>query len=331
MEFTEEEIEEEPEIVEADERLGDALKTLAGLELSDEDYFVTQRDGPLETKVPYNYGNDLYRLRHLARTTLELDLAYVSTFDSDVIIDLAPRIHGILARVTAGTGSEQMKENLGDWVERCLVALARAQATSRQWIADLAEARLEVANTIQDLAERRTEFEKLRTHLESAAEKLGIEQHAAHFEDQANEHRKAARPWMWAAGIFFVVTFSSLVLWLVFLYACPPVSFEQRIPVLLAKAVLISTLISAAVFCARNYRVHRHNYIVNKHRQNALSSFLAFDVAAGDDQQTRNAVLLQATQCIYSAQPSGYTTGQEHDSARNTHILEIFKDLSGRS
>jgi hypothetical protein len=77
----------------------------------------------------------------------------------------------------------------------------------------------------------------------------------------------------------------------------------------------------------RTYRAHRHNYVINKHRQNALQTFRAFSQQANADPATKSAVLLQATQCIFAPQATGYTT-QEADS-NYSPIIEIVRAVTG--
>ena len=98
----------------------------------------------------------------------------------------------------------------------------------------------------------------------------------------------------------------------------------------LAKVIAFSILFSAVLWAGRIYRAHRHNYVVNKHRQNALSTFEAF-AKASEDTPTKNAVLLQATQCIFSPQSTGYLP-QEKEAEGSTQILEIIRGAaSGKS
>jgi len=65
---------------------------------------------------------------------------------------------------------------------------------------------------------------------------------------------------------------------------------------------------------------------VNQHRQNALSTFETFVKAAADD-QTKGAVLLQATQAIFTPQVTGFIA-QESDSGGPAQVLEIFRSAS---
>ncbi len=93
------------------------------------------------------------------------------------------------------------------------------------------------------------------------------------------------------------------------------------------KLIIFSVLFAALIWVGRIYRAHRHNYIINKHRQNALSTFETF-VKAASDEQTKSAVLLQATQCIFSPQHSGYIS-KESEPSTYPQVLEIIRGISG--
>ena len=75
-------------------------------------------------------------------------------------------------------------------------------------------------------------------------------------------------------------------------------------------------------------RAHRHNEVVNRHRQNALSSFETFVAAARADEQTKNAVLLEATRSIFALQPTGYDS-TDAESAGSSQLIEVMRTLPG--
>jgi hypothetical protein len=52
--------------------------------------------------------------------------------------------------------------------------------------------------------------------------------------------------------------------------------------------------------------------------------------AAEGDQETKNAVLLQATQSIFSPQSTGYPKG-EGEPRQGSHLIEIFRGLTGKT
>ena len=73
---------------------------------------------------------------------------------------------------------------------------------------------------------------------------------------------------------------------------------------------------------------HQHNFVVNQHRQNALTSFETFAKAANDD-QTKSAVLLQATNCIFSPQASGYADSAV-EAPGSPRIMEIIRNMAAK-
>jgi hypothetical protein len=161
----------------------------------------------------------------------------------------------------------------------------------------------------------------------SAAE-VGVTQHNVHFRDQAAEHLGSSDKWLKATLVFGSATlFYGIVTTLYFLFWPPTLTPSQSIQVAVSKLILFSVLSFATVWTGRIYKAHWHNYIVNKHRQNALSTFETFVKAASDD-QTKNAVLLQATQSIFSQTHSGFST-TESDGGGPTQILELVRSVTG--
>lgn len=94
---------------------------------------------------------------------------------------------------------------------------------------------------------------------------------------------------------------------------------------LVPRLIRVTLLLTAFVFCLKNFSALSHNYIVNRHRATALSTFQTF-VTGSRDEQVRNAILLQASQSIFSAQPSGFLKG-DSDSPQVTPVYEIAKTL----
>jgi hypothetical protein len=80
---------------------------------------------------------------------------------------------------------------------------------------------------------------------------------------------------------------------------------------------------------SRNYLAHKHNSIVNKHRQNALLTFKAIVDAAGTEER-RDVILTYAAACIFSPQETGYTkpsTGGQSELPLN--IIQAIPKMVG--
>ncbi|MCI0563643.1 MAG: hypothetical protein MN733_34655 [Nitrososphaera sp.] len=187
----------------------------------------------------------------------------------------------------------------------------------------------QVANEFQTekgkvLAEMEGALERVR----QAAAEAGVAQHAIHFRTEAEYHKKQALWWLIATGVFAIVAITYA------LYSLGPqlndlsaATMPRTIQLIVPRLVVISVLMFGLVWSARNFSAGRHNFVVNRHRQNALSSFETFVKGSGDP-QTKDAVLLQATQSIFAPQDSGFVRSEGTHNP-NSQIVEIVRGLSG--
>ena len=164
---------------------------------------------------------------------------------------------------------------------------------------------------------------------QAAAAQTGVTKHAGLFAAQAREHHSAASRWLIASGAIAAFTAVAVIVAVRFALVGPALDVSRGIQLSVLKVLGFSLLFSALVATTRSYRAHRHNYVVSKHRQNALGTFEAFVHAAEGDAATKNAVLLQATQTIFGPQPTGYMTN-EPDAPSYPQIAEIARSMTER-
>jgi len=107
----------------------------------------------------------------------------------------------------------------------------------------------------------------------------------------------------------------------------PGLNSNQIVQLAISRLIIFALLYFGIVWAGRNFRTNLHNNVINKHRQNALNTFEVFAESAKDDPPTKNAVLLEATKCIFSPQASGYVTSGT-DPKYSPQIIEIFKGIS---
>jgi hypothetical protein len=171
-----------------------------------------------------------------------------------------------------------------------------------------------------------TDAKSILQSIRQMAAEAGVAQHATSFKDQADEHRKSSVGWLWTTGGLSVLGLAALFALFVW-PAHPETDFThsaQAIYAVGSRLLVFSVVYFAILWAARNYMAQRHNYVVNKHRQNALRTFETFVKAAGDDKEVKNAVLLQAAQSIYGSQASGYLSKQAV-TPPPSNIVEIIK------
>jgi len=170
------------------------------------------------------------------------------------------------------------------------------------------------------------ESEQALAQLRAVAQEAGVSQHAIHFKNEVELNEKSARPWLTATtslAIFTVLLAGGLIV--EYLFRIPTLTPSQSVQMAIPKLFVFSVLLSATVWCGKTYRAYRHNAVVNRHRQNALATFQAFAQAAVD-QATKDAVLLQATQCIFSQQPTGYIHAEPEPTA--LPLSEMMRAMS---
>lgn len=174
------------------------------------------------------------------------------------------------------------------------------------------------------------ELDKSIEIAKKAAEINALSSYAKYFKDEAQSHKKAGWAWLGGTGVLFSVTgFLAYWFWVHFGETLTTLTTAQNVQLAITKLVILSTVFTIAISSSRIYRSHRHNYVVNQHRKNALQTFQAFVNAPEADAQTKNAVLLEATKCIFSQQPTGYISSEQE--TQPSQILEIVRQLSPRS
>ena len=181
---------------------------------------------------------------------------------------------------------------------------------------------------LDDLDKRKGEAESIVRATQDAAAEIGVAQYAVRFEKIAKEHVAAAKRWLIAATLLGLATIAVAVGFLSWLPADGVLSSPATIQRIVTKIIVISLVYFSAIWASRNYRAHRHLNVVNGHRQNALTTFQTFVKAAGDeDKQTKNAVLLEATRCIFSPVATGYLGGDQETP--NSSIVEVLTKTVG--
>lgn len=198
----------------------------------------------------------------------------------------------------------------------------------------------QIDETLRKVRERTDQeleaVEKSKAELDSivqvardTAAQAAVSHHAQEFGKIAQEHIDASKQWL-KASIGLIVT--TIAVALLSLFLLPPLgAFNEPATIqrLITKILIASILYYAAIWAAKNYKTHRHLAVVSLHRQSALKTFEAFVKASSNDEQTKNAVLLEATRCIFAPSNTGYLGPDEENPS--SRIIEIVKNIGGSS
>lgn len=169
------------------------------------------------------------------------------------------------------------------------------------------------------------EANKVVEAVRKIAAEQGVTQQAIYFKDEANLHNSEAEKWIkytlyWAIGLgawAFLSLFLAKWSWL------RPQDMYQHFQLMVSKALVFAMISFMLYLSAKTYIAHRHNEVVNRHRQNALLTFDAFVKASGDPEAGR-VILGQAAACVFAPQATGYSQEAGIDAAKASSVIEVL-------
>lgn len=145
------------------------------------------------------------------------------------------------------------------------------------------------------LVQHEKDAQSVLNEIRRVAAEEGITKQAAHFNAEYEHHKTEAEKWqnysVWLSlGLGLFATFS------LFIHKIPllkPETTYDAVQLSISKFLIFFVMAYMLFLSAKNFLNHKHNAIVNKHRQNALMTHSALVEASGSE-GVRDAVLLQA-------------------------------------
>lgn len=178
---------------------------------------------------------------------------------------------------------------------------------------------------LEQLREMKSQADDVLIEVRKVAAEQGVSQQAIYFGNEAKSHWDSSNWWLSCTFIAAVL----LLLWAfasLFLHKwefLKPTTLYDSVQLGLSKALVFAVLSYAVYLSARNFLSHKHNSIVNKHRQNALVTYTAIVQAAGD-KANRDVVLNHAAACIFAPQSTGYSNSSPMDGPTAKSVVEFL-------
>ena len=179
------------------------------------------------------------------------------------------------------------------------------------------------------LNDHESEANKILENIRSLAAEQGVTQQSIHFKNEADYHEGEAEVWRkrainfaWCLGVYAVLSIG--------LHKIPfliPNNSYETIQLAISKFLIFSVLAYMLFLSARNFLNHKHNSVVNRHRQNALMTHKAL-VDAASESGIRDAIMVQAAGCIFSPQVTGYSGGGNDSQASKSVVELLSKSVS---
>ena len=178
------------------------------------------------------------------------------------------------------------------------------------------------------LEESKKQAAGILDEIRKVAAEQGVSQQAIYFKKEHELHETESEKWFKYTLIMAVVlaivavafVFASKWDWL-----APKDSYEA-LQLVASKIFIYATLSYLLYMAGKNFLSHKHNSVLNRHRQNALMTFKAMS-DAGKTQECKEIILAQAAYCMFSPQETGYIKVVSGDSGMRTFLEAIPKSL----
>lgn len=249
------------------------------------------------------------------------------------------RFNQVLAFSAAQPNAAQARTNLLNQIVQSydatfqvlwqFIAFAVATVTDTSILESHARA---ILQSIEDRAEKLTKgladkskaAQDVLDHIQKVAAEQGVSQQALFFKERADEHAADSIWWrnatlVMGGVIILFALLSSLafkVSWL------RPENGLDAAEFLTGKVLVFVTLGAFFALCAKNFLAHKHNSILNRHRQTSLQTYRVL-VDAASSAGSQDIVLAQAAACIFGAQDTGFSK-EGVDAPGSRSVLELL-------
>lgn len=190
----------------------------------------------------------------------------------------------------------------------------------------------QAANLTEQLNKAKLDADAALSAIRAVASEQGVSQQAIYFKDEAQEQETLADKWLTYTYRFAAALggFAILSLFLHKFEWIKPTSNGEMFQLITSKVLIFTVLGYMLIMAARNYTTHKHNAVVNRHRQNALLTYRAL-VTAAEDTSTQDIVLAHAASCIFSPQDTGFAYGKGDTGTGSKSVLELLTKGGSRS
>ena len=184
----------------------------------------------------------------------------------------------------------------------------------------------------QEFDEELKNLKKMKSEQSEQAIRSEVSRYGDFFKKEAENNRKLSLKY--GSGLLFCSVLAVFISW--YFYFDLNITINN-IPELILKGNLINKLfIFTIIFfiittITKEYLALRHQYFVNRHRYNALSSHKEIlnsieKTASESDKEISNAILLELTKAMFNPQDTGFIKNQKEISSENK-VIEISRSL----
>ena len=181
----------------------------------------------------------------------------------------------------------------------------------------------------QNETKREEEFNELKSQLKEQLVKESVSEYGKIFEEQAKKHKWAAYGWL-SATVLLSIGFGYVFYWLFNILKLEDTEWVGVLQNIFTKGFLLSLIYLVLNRSIKNYTAQKHLEVINRHRQNALETFERF-VSSAARQETKEEVLLAATNAIFDANQTGYLSTRIRSGESASPIQQVIRAVTPSS
>lgn len=244
-------------------------------------------------------------------------------FNTTTTADAANTRTGIIN--TLKTRRDQLFDQLWHYVAYGVARITDTTLLETQARATIQSIKDQAEKLTSQLLAAKNDADNALAEIRAVAAEQGVSQQAIHFKAEAAEQEALAATWLtytyWFAAA--VGGFAVLSLFLHKIDWIRPESSAEMFQLISSKLLIFAVLGYLLLMASRNYSTHKHNAVVNRHRQNALLTYRSLVEASGGA-GTEDIVLAHAASCIFSPQETGFSHGKGETSSGSKSVLELL-------
>ncbi len=182
----------------------------------------------------------------------------------------------------------------------------------------------------KDAAAKNDEIARALNAAKMASGAQGISSYADLYHQDKKRHNLASWIWLSLAAIFALgtVAFSGYGFFRFEDLIKEKTDIDTLIQFTLSKFLFTGVLILVTLWLARMFKIEKNLSFINRQKENALQTFRAFHSAANEDVGIKNAILMETTRSIFSANNSGLIGNDSNDEV--TKVIEIVKSFTSK-
>ncbi len=202
---------------------------------------------------------------------------------------------------------EPVFTSLHPWISYSVARVTDFRRLEDEARSAIQSVRDEAGRLKDEMEENINEAQGILDRIREVAAEQGVSQQAVYFKTVSEEHDFESNRWLkktvklaMLLGIYAILS--------LFIHKIPFLvtdNLYQTVQLAVSKILIFAVISYMLLISTRNFLSHRHNAIVNKHRQNALLTFQAL-VDAAKNSANQDIILTHAAACIFSPQPTGY-------------------------